>query len=251
MNPYLWIFCAAFSTAKFFAWIFQPVHDDILKRMHEKEKVRKVMMWLCLAVVSFFFVVLFFQQRPFPVNWGIIFFLILFFGLFLLWIFPRIFVFPMIGVLFILSLIFVDLRTSYVQTNEAVLRGQPLFRSFVSGRNRQEYHFETASQELEMPLDLVVDLPSLLTTVKVEILEVHALPIWFFWWTSNYFYINRILDTSGQVLWENTTISPVLKYLVGRQWGWLSKKDTLTVNLQSPALIYWHAYNWSVKYESE
>ncbi len=248
INPYLWMFGASFSCAKFFSWLLSSIENNILKRMREKRKAKKILLWLALMIISFVLVAVVSFQNPFPVKTATIFFLCTFFPLFLVFLYPKLFVTPMVIVLLIVSAIFADLRTSWIYADGDVLRGSPLFEGSFSEEDPGKYHFYAGPQSIRQQLDLTLGVSRSAKYLDIEIIEIHSLPIWFLWWTRNYFCVQRISDNLGNILWEKPMESPVFRYLVHNRWGWVSKKDTVRVELAAPASIYWRAYDWAVEY---
>ncbi len=248
INPYLWMFGASFSCAKFFSWLLSSIENNILKRMREKRKAKKILLWLGLMVVFFILVAVVSFQNPFPVKTATIFFFSTFFPLFLVFLYPKLFVTPMVIILLVISAIFADLRTSWIHADVDVLSGSPLFEGKFLEENPQKYHFYTPLKSIRPPLDLKLDISSSAKYLDIEMIEIHSLPIWFLWWTNNYFCVQRITDNFGNVLWEKPIESPIFRYLVHNRWGWVSRKDSVRVELVAPASIYWRAYNWRVDY---
>lgn len=245
-NPYLWIFCTSFSGAKFLAWAFCSIDDNFIKPLKEREKVRKLLFWISLFIVLASLDVFFYFIQPYPTRPALIFFVTSFICLFLLCWAPKIFVWPMLAGLFILSLIFVDLRSYWVEVDSGILSGQPVFLGKISA-NAQEYRFRTADKTLQAQIDLTVKIPANIKTIQLEVIEAHALPIWFPWWTKNYLYVSRLYEKGGDVLWKNPADTIILRYLVADELGWLSKKDTIPLTVAKPVELYWRTYEWTAK----
>lgn len=248
INPYLWMFGAAFGCAKFFSWIFSYVENNVLKKIKIKRKFQKIFFWFFLMTGAFLLTAAAAFKNPFPIQTALIYFLCIFFPLFLLFLYPKLFAIPMTVVLLLLSAVCADLSISWIRADIDVLMGTPLFQGSFSEEDNTKYHFYTSADSGGKNRDLVFGVSESAKYLNVEVEEIHSLPIWFPWWTDNFFRVQKITDNLGNLIWENETTSPVLDNLVDNRWGWVSKKDTLKIALAAPVSVYWRAYRWAVEY---
>ncbi|MGL4524146.1 MAG: hypothetical protein ACRCVN_01305 [Spirochaetia bacterium] len=249
-NPYLWLFCLGFGTGKFLSWVFKKPSRTSMPALYERLKIRRVFYWFAFAIVSLLAVFLLYFVEPFTLSLAGYFCLTIFASIFLFNVYPHIFAIPVIAVLFIFSLVGADLEKNWIYVDPDIHHGIPLMNGEPrTQENRYLLYAGAKTQRKTLSLDL--NIPAGTQELRIKLLEVHPLPIWFLWWPSNYFYIQEISTAKGEVLWKNETPSVVLKHLVGQPYGWVVNSNAFLFKIDKNVKIFWKAYDWQTTYAKE